>query len=292
MSAARLEFLFRDAAVVRFYKHDSPFTYFTSNDLHLGEISLECSRAGAAAAALWTTLKCFPLDATAGLGAVLRKNRQAALVLADLIESSADVFQLDRDPALRAKLVALERWGEKSVDNLFAELAARRAVAFARFLVALAIGDVGPSTGKLLANHFKTFDELVSATEDELQHIDGIGPEVATRVVQWFANDVNRAFVARLFAGGVEIRYPVRGGAGGFFAGQTVVFTGTLESLGRAEAKQIVEDQGGKVASSVSAKTNFLVIGGSPGSKAKKAEELGVKVLLEPEFLAKIGRAS
>lgn len=222
----------------------------------------------------------------------LGEKQIAQLFDARLIETAADVFQLDRDPATRAKLVALERWGEKSVDNLFAELAIRRKVSFARFLVALAIGDVGPSTGKLLANHFQSLGELERATEEELQHIDGIGPEVATRVVAWFADETNRAFVARLLAGGVEIQYPVRGGTGGFFAGQTVVFTGTLESLGRAEAKQIVEDQGGKVASSVSAKTNFLVVGGSPGSKAKKAEELGVSVLLEPEFLAKIGRTT
>jgi glutamate/tyrosine decarboxylase-like PLP-dependent enzyme len=83
--------IFRDPAVGRFYKHDSPFTYFTSGDLHLGEISLECSRAGAAAAALWVTLKCFPLESEAGLGAILRKTRKAALEWARLIESSEEL---------------------------------------------------------------------------------------------------------------------------------------------------------------------------------------------------------
>ena len=94
----------------------------------------------------------------------------------------------------------------------------------------------------------------------------------------------------RLLDGEVEIVHPRIGAGGGAFAGKTVVFTGTLESLGRAEAKQIVEEQGGRVGSSISAKTDFLVVGGKPGSKAKKAEELGVKVLLEPEFRKKIGR--
>jgi DNA ligase (NAD+) len=220
----------------------------------------------------------------------LGEKQIAQLFDAQLINSPADIFHLDRDPATRAKLVALERWGEKSVANLFTELATHRSVTLARFLVSLAIGDVGPSTAKLLAAHFHTLAELEQATEADLQHIDGIGPEVATRVVQWFADETNRAFVARLLAGGVELRNPAPTSTTGAFAGQTIVFTGTLESLGRAEAKQIVEDQGGKVASSISAKTTYLVIGGSPGSKAKKAEALGVTVLLEPDFLAKLGR--
>jgi glutamate/tyrosine decarboxylase-like PLP-dependent enzyme len=91
--------IFRDPAVGRFYKHDSPFTYFTSGDLHLGEISLECSRAGAAAAALWATLKCFPLESETGLGAILRKTRKAALEWARLIESS-DELRLILQPSL------------------------------------------------------------------------------------------------------------------------------------------------------------------------------------------------
>ncbi|MFN0250528.1 MAG: helix-hairpin-helix domain-containing protein, partial [Kofleriaceae bacterium] len=220
----------------------------------------------------------------------LGEKQIAQLYGARLIAAPADVFHLDSDPSTRAKLIALERWGEKSVDNLFAELAAHRSVPLARFLVALAIPEVGPSTARLLANHFHGLDELGKATVDELQHVDGIGPEVAARAVGWFAEAANRATIARLLDGGVEIAAPAAAAGSGFFTGKTVVFTGTLEGLGRAEAKQVVEDQGGKVASSVSAKTDYLVVGGKPGSKAKKAEELGVKVLLEPEFLAHVGR--
>lgn len=221
----------------------------------------------------------------------LGEKQIAQLYEAGFLRSAADVFHLDRAEGNRAKLVELDRWGEKSVDNLFAELAAHRRATFARFLVALAIPEVGPATARLLAQHFHSLDELKAATLEELQHVDGVGPEVATRVARWFAEPVNAAFVERLFEGGVEIVYPALGAGGGFFAGKTVVFTGTLEALGRAEAKQAVEDQGGKVASSVSSKTDYLVVGGKPGSKAKKAEELGVKVLLEPEFLERVRRA-
>ena len=226
----------------------------------------------------------FAID---GLG----EKQAAQLYDAGLLRSPADLFALDRDPAARGKLVELERWGEKSIDNLFAELAARRRIPFARFLVALSIPEIGPATGALLAKHFATLEELAAASLEELQHVDGIGPEVASRVFDWFRTEHGRALVERLFANGVEIEYRRATSGGGFFEGKTVVFTGTLEKMGRAEAKQIVEEQGGKVASSVSAKTDFLVVGGSPGSKAKKAEELGVKVLLEPEFLEQIGRA-
>ncbi len=221
----------------------------------------------------------------------LGEKQIAQLFEAGLIDSPADVFHLDRAEGLRAKLLELERWGEKSVENLFAEIEAHRRVTLARFLVALAIPEVGPATARLLAQHFHSLEELRAATLDELQHVDGVGPEVAERVVTWFAEKGNQRFVERLVEGGVEIREAAKGSAGGFFAGKSVVFTGTLEALGRNEAKQAVEEQGGRVASSVSAKTDYLVVGGKPGSKAKKAEELGVKVILEAEFLERVGRA-
>jgi DNA ligase (NAD+) len=225
----------------------------------------------------------FEID---GLG----EKQVAQLIDAGLLHSPAELFQLDRDPRTRERLIELERWGEKSIDNLFAELEAHRRVPLARFLVALAIPDVGPATARLLAQHFHTLEELSAAGEEDLLHVDGIGPEVAKRLTGWFAEPRNRAFVARLLEGGVEVVASSSSARAGAFAGKTVVFTGTLESLGRAEAKQIVEEQGGKVASSVSAKTDYLVVGGKPGSKAKKAQELGVEVLLEPDFLKRLGR--
>ena len=199
------------------------------------------------------------------------------------LASPADLFHLDPE-----RLVELERWGRKTVDNLMAQLAQRRRVPFARFLAALAIPDVGTATGRLLAASFATLDDLRAADEEELCRIDGIGPEVAAKIVRWFADERSHALLERLFAGGVEIQYPCARGAGGAFEGRTVVFTGTLEALTRAEAKQAVEGQGGRVASSVSPRTDFLVQGGKPGSKAKKAQELGVTVLLEEDFVRRL----
>ena len=210
---------------------------------------------------------------------------------AGLLHGPADLFHLDRAPETREKLLALERWGEKSVDNLFAELAQARAVPFARFLVALAIPEVGPATARLLARHYASLDALLETSQEELETIDGIGPEVAATLLAWFEREGSRALLARLFDGGVEIQYPAAGAvAEGAFAGKTVVFTGSLEAMSRAEAKTLVEEQGGRVSSSVSAKTDYLIVGGKPGSKAKKAEELGVEVLLEEAFLERSGR--
>ncbi|MCZ6462723.1 MAG: helix-hairpin-helix domain-containing protein, partial [Proteobacteria bacterium] len=209
------------------------------------------------------------------------------LLEAGLIETPADLFHLE---PRRADLVALERWGEKTVDNLMAQIEERRRVPFAPFLAALSIPDVGGATGRLLAQNHASLEELRAADEESLQRIDGIGPEVARKIVEWFASDANGALLERLRAGDVEIVYPeaASAGAAGVFEGETVVFTGTLASMTRAEAKQVVEDRGGRVASSVSSRTGYLVQGGKPGSKAKKAAELGVQVLLEEEFLEKV----
>jgi len=210
----------------------------------------------------------------------------AQLFEAGLLRSPADLFALDRE-----KLIGLERWGEKSISNLLEQLREQRHVPFARFLVGLAIPDIGPATAALLASHFRTLEELQAASLEELQHIDGVGPEVALRAHSWFRDAAGRQLLEQLFENGVEIDYRRASTGSGFFSGKTVVFTGTLEKLGRAEAKHVVEEQGGRVGSSVSAKTDFLVVGGKPGSKAKQAEELGVKVMLEPEFLERVSRS-
>ena len=203
------------------------------------------------------------------------------LVEAGMLETPADLFHLDPE-----RLVSLERWGQKTVDNLMAQLDERRKVPFDRFLSSLAIPDVGGTTAGLLARHYAGFDELRAATVEDLVVIDGIGEVVAERIVEWFAREESAAFLQRLFDGGVELIYPEQVAAGGAFDGKTVVFTGTLEKMSRAEAKRAVETRGGKVTSSVSAKTDILVVGGKPGSKAKKAQALGVEVLLEADFLA------
>ena len=118
--------------------------------------------------------------------------------------------------------------------------------------------------------------------------MDGIGGEVGARIVAWFAEPRNLELIGALVSSGVEIEAQDASLGGSAFDGTTVVFTGTLEGMSRFEAKKAVESQGGRVASSVSAKTTFLVVGGKPGSKAKKAEALGVTVLLEADFLGRL----
>ena len=198
----------------------------------------------------------------------------------------ADLFHLKREA-----LVELDRWGEKTVANLFHQIEEKKRIPIDRFLVSLSIPEVGPATAKLLAAHFATQEELARADAAELQSIDGIGPEMAAAISAWFQAPESQSMLARLRAGGVEVLAPrPSGGANGPLSGKTLVFTGTLSSIGRAEAKRLAEDAGAKVASTVSAKTDFLVVGADAGSKAKKAAELGVEVLSEAEFVNRCAR--
>jgi DNA ligase (NAD+) len=208
----------------------------------------------------------------------LGEKRILQLVEAGLLHSPADVFHLDP-----ARLVALERWGEKSVAKLTQQLAERRSIGLERLLVAACIPDVGAATAKLLAQHLLTLDALRAASAEELQHIDGIGPELARELPAWFADPSSQAFLARLHAGGVRIESATRP-SGGAFAGKTFVLTGTLAAMGRAEAKHAIEERGGRVGSAISSKTDYLVAGEEAGSKLKKAQELGIRILTEAEF--------
>ena len=202
------------------------------------------------------------------------------------LSGPADLFHLKREA-----LVELERWGEKTVANLFNQIEEKRRIPLDRLLVALSIPEVGPATAKLLAGHFASIEDLQRVGDDELQSIDGIGPEMATAIREWFLVPQSAAMLARLRAGGVEILEPTsRGAASGPLAGKTLVFTGTLESIGRAEAKHLAESAGAKVSSSISSKTDFLVVGADAGSKAKKAAELGVQILTEVEFMERCAR--
>lgn len=225
---------------------------------------------------------------------------------AGLLSTPADLFHLDRD-----KLLELERWGSKSVDNLFAQLEERRRIPFDRFLVGLGIPEVGPATAKLLAKRFPDYDALHDAIAsapaepaadlfaeadgttadpavETLLELDGIGPEMAKEIVLFFRRRDMQAMIARLFAGGVEIQsLEVR--TDGAFAGKTVVLTGTLEQLTRTEAKRRIEALGGHVASAVSKRTDLLVAGEKAGSKRKKAEELGIRIVDEAELIEMLG---
>jgi len=213
-----------------------------------------------------------------------------------LIKTPADIFRLaDHADDLRER----EGWGEKSVDNLFLALDARRHIELARFVYALGIRQVGQATARLLARQFTSLTNLraaMAAAADreseayaELIDIDQIGPAVADDLIGFFNEAHNRDLLDDL-ATELEIQDVVIDDTSASpVAGKTVVFTGTLETVGRSEAKAQAEALGAKVSGSVSKKTDIVVAGPGAGSKLKKAEDLGLQVLSESDWLALIG---
>ncbi|TDQ83973.1 DNA ligase (NAD+) [Dongia mobilis] len=213
-----------------------------------------------------------------------------------LVKSPADLFRLaDR----RTELLGREGWGELSVDNLLRAIAARREIPLERFIFALGIPQVGEETAKLLARHYLTLDAwrdamIAAADEDgaaaqDLATIARIGPSIRADLVGFFAEQHNRDAIADLLRY-VEVKPFVPPQIGHSpVAGKTVVFTGSLEMLSRNEAKARAEALGAKVAGSVSKKTDYVIVGADAGSKAAKAQELGVRTLSEQEWLDLIG---
>jgi DNA ligase (NAD+) len=229
-----------------------------------------------------------------GLG---EKNIEAFFADA-LIRSPADLFTLEKRGG-REKLSNREGWGPKSIDNLFNAIARRRTINLERFIYALGIPQVGQATARLLAHHYGSFptwrDAMVAAQDEtsdaykELTSIEQIGPKVATDLVGFFAEQHNREILAKL-TNELTIEDFVRPATSNSpIAGKIVVFTGTLETMGRNEAKAGALALGAKVAGSVSKKTDLLVAGPGAGSKLKEAEALGVKVVTEEEYLRLIG---
>ena len=213
------------------------------------------------------------------------------------VRSPADIFELQ---AHRAELLKREGWGEASVQKLLDAIEARRTIALDRFIYSLGIPQVGEVTARLLAKHYLTFKAFRAAMVDagtigsqarqDLDEINGIGPSAVDDLTAFFAEKHNTKVLDALEDEvGVEAFVPIAV-ADSAIGGKTVVFTGTLEKMTRNEAKARAESLGAKVGGSVSAKTDFLVVGADAGSKAKKAAELGVKTLTEDEWLALIGQ--
>lgn len=201
-----------------------------------------------------------------------------------LVRNVADLYFLDRDD-----LVRLERMGPKSADNLLAAIERSKANSLERLVYGLGIRFIGAKAAKTLAQHFGTLDRLMAATYDELLTVPEIGPKMADSVVTYFARAEVRAVIERLKAAGVNTAYkgPAPAAqAASPFVGKTVVLTGTLASMTRKEAQERIEALGGKVASSVSKKTDLVIAGENAGSKLAKARELGVPVIDEAAFLA------
>jgi DNA ligase (NAD+) len=207
----------------------------------------------------------------------------ARLLEAGLVRDAADLYALRPD-----QVVDVERMGEKSVANLMAQIEASKAAGLARLLYALGIRHVGTRIAQVLASAYGSVDAIEAASEAELTATNEIGPIVAASVAAWFRDDENRALVERLRAAGVSVEGPKAAAkaASGAFAGKTFVLTGRLERFTRDEAAALVEARGGRVASSVSKKTDYVVAGEEAGSKLEKANALGVAVLDEAAFAA------
>jgi len=206
------------------------------------------------------------------------------LVDRELIHTPADLFKLDL-----TTLTRLDRMGAKSAENALASLEKAKNTTLARFIFALGIREVGEATALNLANHFKTLEALQNADLEALQQVPDVGEVVANRILAFWHEPHNVAVVNDLIAQGIHWDdVEVKEVGENLFKGKTVVLTGTLTQMGRNEAKALLQDMGAKVSGSVSAKTDFVIAGDAAGSKLTKAQELGVTVLTEEEFLAQI----
>ena len=206
------------------------------------------------------------------------------LVDRELIHTPADLFKLDL-----TTLTRLERMGAKSAENALASLEKAKNTTLARFIFALGIREVGEATALNLANHFKTLEALQNADLEALQQVPDVGEVVANRILAFWHEPHNVAVVNDLIAQGVHWEtVETKEVTENRFKGKTVVLTGTLTQMGRNEAKALLQDMGAKVSGSVSAKTDFVIAGDAAGAKLTKAQELGVAVLTEEEFLAQI----
>jgi len=248
-----------------------------------GEVAVRCPNArcpgrNRAAILYFASRDCMDID---GLGeAVLDQ-----LLEKGLVRDAADLYSLRAED-----IAALERQGPKSAENLVKAIAESKNRDLSRLLAAVHIEHVGTRVAELLAEHFGSLEKLAAASEEDIQEIEGLGPVIARSVVEFFRDRNNRELLRRLAEAGVNTKSLSRRKARGALAGKTVVVTGTLEGFSRQEIEALIREEGGRAASSVSSRTDFVLAGESPGSKLAKARELGVKVVDLAEFLEMIGR--
>jgi len=209
------------------------------------------------------------------------------LVERELLHDAADLYYLKRED-----LLPLEGFAEKSVDNLLAAIEASKSRPLAQVIAALGVRGVGGTVAQLLAQHYRSLDELAAASREELEGIAGLGPHTAGAIVEWFARSRNQEFVEKLRQAEVKLEHeaPVAPAAGPL-EGLTFVVTGTLPTMSREEATRLIKRHGGRVTGSVSRKTDYLVAGESPGgTKYRKAQQLEIPMIDEAQLLGMIGQ--
>jgi DNA ligase (NAD+) len=203
----------------------------------------------------------------------------AQLVERTLVSDLSDLYQLDKE-----QLLGLEGFADKSARNLLAAIDDSKSNTLDRFIFALGIPNVGQHVARVLATHFAALDAFMNASAEELVAVHEVGEEVAQSVVNYFEDPGNRAVIRKMLDAGVAPTWEQER-IDRTLEGKKIVFTGTLEHLDRNVAKQLVEERGGRVTSSVSKKTDYVVAGENAGSKLENAHKLGVSVLTEKEFM-------
>lgn len=248
-----------------------------------GEAVLRCTNRECPAQLLRNLLHFASRDAMdiEGMGPVVIQN----LVEGNLIRTPADIYDLTEEQA-----AGLERMAEKSAQNLIAAIQKSKERDLGNVLFALGIRGVGARASQLLARHFGTMDTVLDATAEDVAAIDGFGSIMAEHAVNFLAEPGNRHMIGRLRDAGVNMESRERP-AGNQLAGKTFVLTGTLPTLARSEAKKLIEAAGGKASSSVSSKTDYVVVGEEAGSKLTKAQELGVAVIDEAALMELLGQS-
>jgi len=241
-----------------------------------GEVDYRCVNASCPAKLIGTILHfasrgVMNID---GMGEAL----VAQLIDKGLVKNVADIYELSKKD-----LLSLERFADKSAQNILDEIESSKTLPLERVIYGLGIRMVGERTAQFLAEHFGSMDELAKASVEELQNVGEVGPKIAESIAEFFGNPANRKLVGRLSEAGLTMRGQKKE-RGTKLAGKTFVLTGTLAKYTRDEAKKMIEDAGGKVTGSVSKKTDYVVAGSDAGSKLDKAKELGVPAIDEKEM--------
>lgn len=200
------------------------------------------------------------------------------------IQDEADIFYLEAEP-----LLELEGFGDKKIENLLASINKAKERPLERFLSALGIDGIGSTVAGLLSERYSSIEELASASVESIVEIEGIGPILAENIVAWFNDDYHRQIIKKMRQAGVNMQAEKREVASDVLAGKTFVLTGTLPTLTRDEAKNLIVAHGGKVTSSVSKKTSYVLVGASPGSKAEKAAKLEISIISEDDLKRLVG---
>ena len=220
----------------------------------------------------FTSRNVFDID---GLGPKIIEK----LMQAEIISNFDDIFTIKR-----GDLETLERFGEKSIENLLNSVERARDVTLARFIASLSIPQVGEETSRLLAEYFGVVEKFARVSYDELQKLEGVGPIVSQAITDWFKDKENKKLFERLLKL-VRIKKEARAQSNSL-KGLSFVLTGTLKNISREEGKEKIRELGGEVKESVSKNTSYVVVGADPGDKFEKAKQLGVKILNEKEFLS------